>query len=83
MIPILQMRKGLEGQKLQSNLDVSDFRAGVLTLMLHREGNGKYGRFLVDRVSFCKDENEITYLDLRGPPRGRYQHLEILCTVTG
>lgn len=47
-------------------MSVSDFRASVLTLMLHREVNGKYSPFLVDHVSSFKDENQITYLDLEG-----------------
>lgn len=75
MIPILQMRKGLESlvrlPKVRSCNQtwmclISEL---VSWLKLHREGNGKYGRFLVDSVSFCKDENQITSLDLRGPLR--------------
>lgn len=59
-----------QGQNLESNLGISDSRAGVLTLMLLREGNGEYGLFLVDHGSSFKDENQLIYLDLGGSPRG-------------
>lgn len=56
-------------QNLESNLGVSDFSAGVLTLMLHREVDRKYGLFLLGDVSSFKDKNQITYLDLGGSSR--------------
>lgn len=59
-----------QGLNLESNLGISDSRAGVLTLMLLREGNGRYGLFLVDHGSSFKDENQIIYLDLGSSPRG-------------
>lgn len=58
------------GLNLESNLGISDSSAGVLTLMLLREGNGRYGLFLVDHGSSFKDENQIIYLDLGSSPRG-------------
>lgn len=57
-----------QGQNLESNLGISDSRADVL--MLLREGNGKYGLFLVDHGSSFKDENQLIYLDLGDSPRG-------------
>lgn len=58
-----------QSQNLESNLGVSDFSAGVLTLMLHREMDRKYGLFLLGHVSSFKDKNQITYLDLGGSSR--------------
>lgn len=65
------MRKGLEfnlvsqGQYLESNRGMSDFRAHVLILMFHRERNGKYGLFLIDHVSSSKDGDQIISGHLR------------------